>query len=170
VAGRHTGNTDLPLTAQGEAKAAALRPRLSSLQFDAVYSSPMQRAKRTAELAGFEKPQILDVLREADYGDYEGVTSKQIHESNPSWEVYLDGSPGGETPAQIYARAQDFLLLAGKSGGRVLAFAHGHILRAIGAAWIRADISVAVGLMLDEATLSILRDDGHRLIKLWNAP
>lgn len=130
----------------------------------------MQRAKRTAELAGFSNPQIIDVLREVDYGDYEGVTSKQIHETNPNWEVYLDGSPGGETPEQIYARAQDFLLLAGKSGGRVLAFAHGHILRAIGAAWIRADVRVAVGLMLDEATLSVLRDDGHRLIGLWNAP
>ena len=130
----------------------------------------MQRAKRTAELAGFSKPEITDLLREVDYGDYEGVTSKDIHEKNPSWEVYLDGSPGGETPEQIYARAQDFLLLAGKSGGRVLAFAHGHILRAIGAAWIRADISVAAGLMLDEATLNILRDDGHRLINLWNAP
>jgi broad specificity phosphatase PhoE len=130
----------------------------------------MQRAKRTAELAGFANPQITDILREVDYGDYEGVTSKQIHESSPSWEVYLDGSPGGETPEQIRSRAQDFLLLAGKSGGRVLAFAHGHILRAIGAAFIRADISVAVGLMLDEATLSILRDDGHRLIVLWNAP
>jgi broad specificity phosphatase PhoE len=130
----------------------------------------MQRAKRTAELAGFSKPEITDLLREVDYGDYEGVTSKDIHEKNPSWEVYLDGSPGGETPEQIYARAQDFLLLAAKSGGRVLAFAHGHILRAIGAAWIRADISVAAGLMLDEATLNILRDDGHRLINLWNAP
>jgi probable phosphoglycerate mutase len=94
----------------------------------------------------------------------------QIHESNPDWEVYLDGSPGGETPDQIYSRAQRFLLLVGKSGGRVLAFAHGHILRAVGAAWIRADISVAGGLMLDEATLSVLRDDGRRLVTLWNAP
>jgi broad specificity phosphatase PhoE len=167
--GRHTGNTDLPLTADGEAKAAALRPRLASIHFDAVFSSPMQRARRTAELAGFSSPEITDLLREVDYGEYEGLTSKQIHESNPSWEVYSDGSLGGETPVQIYARAQQFIAQAGKSGGRVIAFAHGHILRAVGAAWIRAELSVATGLMLDVATVCVLRDDGHRLINLWNS-
>jgi broad specificity phosphatase PhoE len=167
--GRHTGNTDLPLTSDGEAKAALLRPRLASINFDAAFSSPMQRARRTAELAGFSSPEVTDLLREVDYGDYEGLTSKQIHDSNPSWEVYSDGSPGGETPAQIYARAQQFIALAGKSGGRVIAFAHGHILRAIGAAWIRSDLSVATGLMLDVATVCVLRDDGHRLINLWNS-
>lgn len=146
-----------------------MRPRLASLQFDAVYSSPMQRARRTAELAGFANPTITAVLREVDYGDYEGKTSEEIHVANPGWEVYQDGSPGGETPAQIYARAQAFIGLAGQSGGRVLAFAHGHILRAVGAAWIRADIEVAAGLMLDVATLSVLRDDGHRMIALWNS-
>jgi broad specificity phosphatase PhoE len=167
--GRHTGATDLPLTADGEAKAAALRPRLASIHFDAVFSSPMQRARRTAELAGFSSPEITDLLREVNYGEYEGLTSMQIHESNPSWEVYSDGSPGGETPVQIYARAQQFIAQAAKSGGRVIAFAHGHILRAVGAAWIRSDLSVATGLMLDVATLCVLRDDGHRLINLWNS-
>ena len=130
----------------------------------------MVRARRTAELAGFPNPHLTDLLREVDYGDYEGLTSKQIHESNPAWEVYKDGCPGGETPAQIYSRAQEFLALAGTSGGRVLAFAHGHFLRAVGAAWIGAELGVAAGLMLDVATLSVLRDDGHRLIALWNAP
>ena len=168
--GRHTGNTDLKLTAEGEANALALRPRLASIHFDVVYSSPMQRALRTAELAGFPSPQVTDLLREVDYGDYEGLTSKQIHQANPSWEVYSDGSPGGETPVQIYARALRFISLAGKSGGRVLAFAHGHILRAVGAAWIRADLEVATGLMLDVARVCVLRDDGHRLINLWNSP
>jgi broad specificity phosphatase PhoE len=135
-----------------------------------VYSSPMQRARRTAELAGFSSPEVTDLLREVDYGDYEGLTSRQIHETNPSWEVYSDGSPGGETPVQIDARAQQFITLAGKSGGRAIAFAHGHILRAVGAAWIRSDLGVAAGLMLDVATVSVLRDDGHRLINLWNSP
>jgi probable phosphoglycerate mutase len=130
----------------------------------------MQRARRTAELAGFSSPQITNLLKEVNYGDYEGLTSDQIHEANPSWEVYSDGSPGGETPAQIYARAQQFVALVGRSGGRVLAFAHGHILRAVGAAWIRADLRIASGLMLDVATVCVLRDDGHRLIKLWNSP
>lgn len=158
------------MTEGGEENAAALHPRLSAFQFDAVYSSPLVRARRTAQLAGFLNPQLTDLLREVDYGDYEGLTAKQIHESNPSWEVYKDGCPGGETPVQIYSRAQEFLAVASKSGSRVLAFAHGHILRAVGAAWIRADLSVAAGLMLDVATLSVLRDDGHRVIALWNAP
>jgi broad specificity phosphatase PhoE len=153
----------------GEENAAALRPRLSPLVFDAVYSSPMLRARRTAELAGFPNPQLTDLLREVDYGEYEGLTSVQIHRSNPSWEVFTDGSPGGESPLDVYTRAQQFIALASRSGGRVLAFAHGHILRAVAAAWIRADITVAAGLMLDVATISVLRDDGHRLIALWNA-
>jgi len=130
----------------------------------------MQRARHTAELAGFLSPQITDLLREVDYGDYEGLTSKQIHEANPSWELYADGTPRGETPVQIYARAQQFIAMAGKSGGRAIAFAHGHILRAVGAAWIRADLSVATGLMLDVATVCVLHDDGRRLITRWNAP
>jgi probable phosphoglycerate mutase len=140
------------------------------MSFKAVYSSPMQRATRTAELAGYADPQITDLLREVDYGEYEGLTSKEIHQFNPSWEVYAAGSPQGETPAQIYSRAQQFIAFASKPGGRVLAFAHGHILRAIAAAWIRADLKVASGLMLDVATLGVLRDDGHRLITRWNAP
>ncbi|HUZ87102.1 MAG TPA: histidine phosphatase family protein [Candidatus Baltobacterales bacterium] len=170
VSGRHTGSTDLPLTARGEEKAVSLRPRLTHVQFDTVFSSPMQRARRTAELAGFPDPRVTPLLQEVDYGEYEGLTSIQIHEANPSWEVYSDGSPGGETPDQIYERALQFIALAATSGSRVLAFAHGHILRAVGAAWIHADVKVAGGLMLDVATLSVLQDDGHRLITLWNAP
>ena len=170
LSGRHTGSTDLPLTARGEEEAASLGPRLTRLEFDTVFSSPMQRARRTAELAGFPDPRITPLLQEVDYGEYEGLTSKQIHEANPSWEVYSDGSPGGETPDQIYERARQFIALAATSGSRVLAFAHGHILRAVGAAWIHADVKVAAGLMLDVATLSVLQDDGQRLITLWNAP
>ncbi len=135
-----------------------------------MFSSPLQRARRTAELAGYAKPQLTALLKEVKYGDYEGLTTAQIHATNPSWEVYTDGCPGGENPAQIYGRALQFIALASKAGGRVLAFAHGHILRAVGAAFIRADIKVAAGLMLDVATLSVMRDDGRRLILLWNAP
>jgi broad specificity phosphatase PhoE len=157
------------LTPHGEDKARALRPRLAAIHFDAVFSSPLRRARHTAELAGFPDPMITPLLREVDYGDYEGLTSSQIHETNPSWEIFNDGCPAGENPMEIYARALEFIALASEAGGRVLAFAHGHILRAVGAAWIRADISVASGLMLDVATLSELRDDGHRMIALWNA-
>jgi broad specificity phosphatase PhoE len=136
-----------------------------------VYSSPLQRATRTAELAGFPDPQLTPLLREVDYGDYEGLTSKEIHDSRPDWELYEDGCPGGENPAQIYARAQEFIGMATGSAGRVIAFAHGHILRAIAVAWINVDLTVATGLQLDVATLSVMSSDGNRrVVALWNAP
>ena len=131
----------------------------------------MQRALRTAELAGFDNPQVTPLLKEVDYGDYEGLTSDQIHQGNPSWEIYKDGCPGGETPAQIASRAQRFIdVVTKQTSGRLIAFAHGHILRAIGVVWIKADLTVAAGLQLDVATLSILREsERRRVIALWNA-
>jgi probable phosphoglycerate mutase len=131
----------------------------------------MQRATRTAALAGFPHPQISDLLKEADYGDYEGLTTPEIQASRPGWELYRDGCPGGETPAQLYARALAFIELATRGGeGRALAFSHGHILRAIGVAWIGVAIGHAAGLQLDVATLSIIRDSERgRAIALWNA-
>jgi broad specificity phosphatase PhoE len=127
---------------------------------------------RTAELAGFPNPRLTALLREADYGRYEGITTAQIHEENPGWEIYRDGSPGGETPAQIYARALEFIRLCETVDGRVLAFSHGHILRAVAVAWLRLDIVVAAGLPLDVATLSRLHEDPDhgRLLAMWNAP
>src|SRR2546426_267852 len=171
VSGQHTGVTDIPLTRRGEAKAAALGRTLAGITFDAVYSSPMQRARRTAELAGFDDPQVTSLLQEVDYGQYEGLTSQQIHELDPDWEVYKDGCPDGESPAQIYARAQAFIQLVARHGdARGISFAHGHILRAVAVAWIDADLRVATGLQLDVATLNILRDaDRGRVVALWNA-
>jgi broad specificity phosphatase PhoE len=137
-----------------------------------VFSSPLERAIRTAEIAGFPNPQLTPLLREADYGQYEGMTTVQIHKQNPGWEVYRDGSPGGETPAEIYSRALEFITLCETVDGRVLAFAHGHILRAVAVAWLRLDITAAANLQLDVATLSRLRDDSDhgRLLAMWNAP
>ena len=138
-----------------------------------MYSSPLQRARCTAELAGYDDPRVTYLLREVDYGDYEWLTSSEIHESRPDWELYRDGCPDGESPAQIYARAQEFVALASSTPGaqRVLAFAHGHILRAIAVAWLNVDITVATGLRLDVATVSVLSENGHgRVIALWNAP
>jgi probable phosphoglycerate mutase len=156
----------------GEDEARALRLRLSGIRFEAVFSSPLQRAMRTAEIAGFPNPQLTPLLREVDYGQYEGITTVQIHEQNPGWEIYRDGSPGGETPAQIYARAFEFIRLCESVDGRVLAFAHGHILRAVAVAWLRLDLIVAANLQLDVATLSRLREDPDhgRLLAMWNAP
>lgn len=171
MSGRHTGSTDLPLTARGEQNAIALKPRLQAISFDAVYSSPLRRALQTAELAGFSRPTITPLLREIDYGEYEGRTSAEIHESRPGWEIYKDGSPGGETPQQVYARAEKFVeLVAALGQGRVIAFSHGHFGRAIGVAWIRAGLGIAASLELDVASLSVLRDgDAGRVIALWNS-
>jgi probable phosphoglycerate mutase len=169
--GRHTGRTDLTLTKHGEEEAAALGARLAGINFDVVYSSPLQRSTRTAEIAGFPNHRFTPLLREADYGEYEGITTKAIQASRPGWEIYKDGCPGGETPAQLYARALEFIALAESSGGRVLAFAHGHILRAVAVAWMSLDITAAASLLLDVATLSVLRHDEHgRLLAVWNAP
>lgn len=171
LSGQHTGRTDLPLTREGEKKAASLRGRLEKIHFDAVFSSPLQRARRTAQLAGFPDPQVTALLREVDYGEYEGSTTGAIHESQPDWELYKDGSPGGETPAQIYARAVAFITLASAVNERVLAFSHGHFLRAVAIAWMGLDIKAASTLYLDVATLSLLRNDDHgRVLAMWNSP
>ncbi len=141
------------------------------VRFAAAFSSPLQRALRTAELAGFEEPRVTPLLREVDYGEYEGLTTDEIHRTNPDWDLYRDGSPGGETPKQIADRAEQFIGLVTESGSeRAVAFAHGHILRAIAAMWIHADITTAAGLQLDTATVNILREgDRGRVIRLWNA-
>lgn len=131
----------------------------------------MQRALRTAQLAGFDRPEVTPLLNEFHYGSFEGLTTNQIHESHPGWELYHDGCPGGESPTQVYARAELFIEMVMRDArGRVLAFAHGHILRAVAVAWIRASITVASNLQLDVASLNILRDYDHgRVIALWNA-
>lgn len=132
----------------------------------------MQRAVRTADLAGFAHPEVTDLLQEVNYGSYEGLTTKQIHDQDPGWELYRDGCPGGETPAQIYARARAFIdVAASQNEGRVLAFAHGHILRAVAVAWIAADIELAARFALDVASINVLRDDADRgrVVALWNS-
>jgi len=131
----------------------------------------MQRARRTAAIAGFADPEITDLLREYDYGEYEGLTTAQIHASRPGWELYHDGCPGGESPAQAYDRAQRFIELAAGEGGNILAFGHGHILRTIAVAWLTLDVTAAARLRLDVATLSQLAStDRGRELALWNAP
>ncbi len=141
------------------------------MTFAAAFSSPMQRARKTAEIAGFPNPTITPLLSEFNYGDYEGITTAQIRAINPDWDLYRDGCPGGETPAQVYRRAVRFLDLATSAGGPVIAFAHGHILRAVAVAWMQLAITTASRLRLDVATLSELAEDDHgRELSLWNAP
>jgi broad specificity phosphatase PhoE len=151
LAGKHTSRTDLPLTEAGRARAAHLPAFFSGRSFSVVMSSPLRRARETCELAGFgDRAVINEDLREWDYGEYEGLTTPEIRESNPSWNLWRDGCPGGETPSEVGARAdralaalRDAVAAAGGGGGGVggdaIAFAHGHILRVLGARWISMD-------------------------------
>jgi broad specificity phosphatase PhoE len=130
----------------------------------------MQRALRTAQLAGFPHPTVTELLGEFDYGEYEGLTTPEIQASRPGWELFQDGCPGGESPAQAYARAERFLELAASAGGNVLAFAHGHIIRTIAVAWLVVDVTVAARLRLDVASVSELAaTDRGRELALWNS-
>lgn len=167
--GQHTGRTDLPLLPEGEEQARRLGGVLSAVHFGAAYSSDLQRSLRTAELAGFDRPTVTPLLREFDYGEYEGLTSADIWARRPGWQIYVDGCPGGETPAEVYSRARTFLSgLAGQEGA-VIAFSHGHFLRALAVAWVSLEIGAAAGLALDTATVSLLREgDRGPVIQRWN--
>src|SRR5215470_17942067 len=168
--GQHTGRTDLPLLPDGEEEARRLGQALIGIRFAAVFSSDLQRSLRTAELAGFEHPQVTPLLREFDYGDYEGLTSAEIWAQRPGWQIYADGCPGGETPAQVYSRARTFLGgLAGQEAAAI-AFSHGHFLRALAVAWVSLEIGAAAVLALDTASVNVLREgERGRVIQRWNS-
>jgi broad specificity phosphatase PhoE len=168
--GQHTGVTDLPLIPEGEEEARALGRRIGDHAFVRVLSSPLQRARETARLAGFgDRIELTDLLLEVDYGEYEGVTTEDIQRNHPGWEVFVDGSPGGETPQQVAARAERLLDLVGEPDGDVLCFGHGHILRAVAARYLGLDIEVGGLLKLDSGSLSILgHEHDHRALRLWN--
>jgi broad specificity phosphatase PhoE len=169
--GRHTGRTDLPLTPAGEAEARALRARLAGKAFDLVLTSPLQRAQRTAELAGFAAKPDPDLL-EWDYGDYEGLTSAAIRARQPAWDLFRDGCPGGESVAQIEARADRVTARLKAASGNLLVFAHGHILRVLAARWVGEPVAFGRSLLLSTGTVSAL-GFGHQsadepAISLWN--
>ncbi len=172
VTGQHTGCTDLALTTQGEEQARGLRQRLYGSRFQHVISSPLRRARQTCELAGFGAVAVLDTdLVEWNYGDYEGLTSAEIHRRNPGWELFRDGCPGGESVAQINTRAERIVSLLGSLEGNVLIFSSGHLLRVLAARWIGADTLLGRNLLLDPASLSVLSHDSarsHRVIRRWN--
>src|SRR6185295_14222114 len=173
LTGRHTGLTDLPLNEAGERNALRLRERLSGLKFNTVFTSPLQRAKRTCELAGFGSvAAIVPDLVEWDYGDYEGRTSAQIHGEWPNWQLFRDGCPGGESPEQVAARADRVVDLVRMAQGDVLLFSSGHFIRVLAARWIGIEPSVhARSFMLSTASLSAFgyeNDSSRPVIRLWN--
>jgi broad specificity phosphatase PhoE len=170
--GRHTGTTDIPLTENGRRLAELLRPALSDRAFALVLVSPLQRARETCELAGVVAGAIIAPdLVEWNYGKYEGLTPKQIHEEAPSWLIFRDGCPGGETPEQVGARADRVIARVRAVEGDVVLFSHGHLLRVLAARWLGLPAGAGQHFLLDTGTLNEL--DYYRgipALKTWNAP
>jgi probable phosphoglycerate mutase len=172
LSGQHTGLTDLPLTEHGEQNALRLGPRLKGLTFAKVFVSPLQRARRTCELAGFGAVAEIDPdLVEWNYGEYEGLTSTQVRAKRPDWKLFRDGCPGGETLAQIGARADRVVARVRGIAGNVLVFSSGHFLRVLAARWLGLDSSGGQFFLLSTAALSQLgyeHDLTEPVIRLWN--
>jgi broad specificity phosphatase PhoE len=170
LSGRHTGNTDIPLTKDGEAQARSVVERLEGREFALVLTSPLQRARRTAELAGYgERAELDDDLRERDYGDYEGMTTKEIRETIPGWDVWRDELTGGEALAQVGARADRVIERALAADGDTLVFAHSHLLRTLGARWVGLGPEGGGKLTLGTASVSVLGfERERRVLKHWN--
>jgi len=172
--GRHTGRTDIPLTPEWEKRARFLSQRLRRVGVEPlpVLSSPRERAIETARLAGFEMPEITHLLAEVDYGEYEGRTSADIRADRPEWDLFADGTPGGETLNDAAARCQRLLsdIDPDDGHGDVLMFAHGHVLRVLGVTYLGLPPEQARCLALDAPSICIL---GHehwwRAICLWNS-
>jgi len=173
LSGQHTGLTDLPLTARGERNASRLRQRLAGLTFAKVFTSPLQRARRTCELAGFGPVAEIDNdLLEWNYGEYEGRRTSEIRAERPDWQLFRDGCPGGESPQQVAARADRAVCRLRAVGGDVLLFSSGHFLRVLAVRWIGLDLTANARLfMLSTASLSAVgyEDSLERpVIRLWN--
>ncbi len=168
--GRHTGTTELELTPKGEQDALRLAPALAGVHFDLVLCSPRARARRTAALAGIRDVRIDQELAEWNYGDYEGRTRIQIQEDRPGWSVWADGCPGGESPDQVADRVDRVIDQVRATEGRVVLFAHGHILRALAARWLTQPVALGAHLELVTGRVSVLgHDRGTPTLELWNA-
>jgi probable phosphoglycerate mutase len=162
----------LPLTPQGEADARRLGERLAGIHFERVFTSPLSRAQRTCELAGFGSSPVLDSdLLEWDYGAYEGKTRAEICRGHPGWEIFRDGCPGGESLAQVVVRADCVITRLRAIGRDTLVFSSGHLLRVLAARWLGIDGAMGRYLLLDPAGISVLgyqRELAEPVIRLWN--
>lgn len=169
VTRQHTGRTDLPLNPAGEAAARELGDRLGGRSYDLVLSSPLRRALDTARLAGFE-PRVDDRLREMDYGEYEGITTAQIRERRPDWDLWRDGAPGGETAADVGRRMDDLIAwVRAQEPGRVLAFGHGHALRVLTARWLGLPPEAGRAFLLRPAGVGVMGSEhGWPAVARWD--
>jgi broad specificity phosphatase PhoE len=172
ISHQHTGRTDIPLTPRGERNASALGERLHGVVFTRVLTSSLDRARRTAELAGFGGVVEADPeLMEWDYGDYDGKTTAEIRRENPTWSLFRDGCPGGESVAAVGARADRVLARLRSLQGRVLLFGHGHFFRVLSARWLSLPPANGALFYLSTASLSILgyeHSSDEPVIRLWN--
>jgi probable phosphoglycerate mutase len=172
LSGRHTGLTDLPLTERGERNARRLGERLAGMRFAKVLTSPLQRAARTCELAGFGGLAEADPdLVEWNYGQYEGRRTSEIRAGRPDWQLFRDGCPGGESPHQVGARADRVVGRVRALGGDVLIFSSGHFLRVLAARWLGLEAAAGRFLLLGTASLSALGyEHGAQepVIRLWD--
>jgi broad specificity phosphatase PhoE len=173
LSGQHTGVTDLGLTAHGEDESRSLAPRLRSLAFARILVSPLRRARQTCELAGVAAASQLEPdLSEWDYGLYEGLRSADIRQDRPGWNIWRDGCPGGESPADVSARADRLIASLGEMQGTVALFTHGQFGAALAARWIGLMLVEGQHFALNTASVSLLGIDPHhpdrRIIELWN--
>lgn len=172
ISGQHTGLTDIPLTERGERNARRLGERLAGMSFRRVFSSPSSRARRTCELAGFGKQaEIVSDLAEWNYGDYEALTTQAIRQRRPDWQLFRDGCPGGETLAEISARADRVVGRLQGQEADVLVFSSGHFLRVLAARWLGLEAAMGGRFYLRTATLSVLGYEHSRsepVLRLWN--
>lgn len=171
VSGRHTGSTDLPLLAEGEQQAIDAGKLLCDVDFSMVLTSPLQRARRTCELAGLaDRAEIDPDLHEWDYGDYEGITTAQIRETVPGWTVWSAPCPGGETAEQVAARADRVIERVRSQSGTAAVFSHGHFLRVLAARWCELEPIEGRRFVLDPATVGILGWERETpAVCRWNA-
>jgi probable phosphoglycerate mutase len=172
LSGQHTGLTDLPLIERGESDALALKPRLKNMTFSKVFTSPLKRAVRTCELAGFgDRSEIDPDLAEWNYGEYEGIRTVEIRKRRPNWRLFRDGCPGGESTDEIGARADRVVARVRSINENVLLFSSGHFLRVLAARWLGLDATGGGSFVLETAGLSILGYEHHLsepAIRLWN--
>jgi broad specificity phosphatase PhoE len=170
VTRRHTGRTDVPLTPRGEEQARALGNELAEVRVDRVLSSPLSRALETARLAGFgDRVETTDLLREFDYGEYEGLTSAEIRERRPGWDLFRDGCPGGETAAEVAKRVAPLLAELAEADADAILFGHGHGLRILAVTYLGLEPAAARYLFLGTGSLSLLgREHDWPTVLRWN--
>jgi broad specificity phosphatase PhoE len=172
LTGQHTGTTDLPLTDHGRRLAERMRSVLAGKTFTLVLTSPLRRARETCTLMGLADGAVVDSdLAEWNYGEYEGLTPKEIHEGARGWLIFRDGCPGGETPEQVGERVDRVIARARAVEGSVALFSHGHLLRVLAARWLGLPVIAGQHFLLDTGTLNVLGYyRGIPAVKTWNAP